>query len=166
MRKSEERLRDLHPYAMARYDRLRADGMGPAEAMRETAPLFALSPRARARPSRRCRCWTPGPALTWPGPPTLQRQPASPTTSPAPKPRNARPEHRDALQARARAAGPRSSRPRAELRTVLETVTNLPADVIDRVIRPGPADGLAQSELDGRHRRTRSARPTWTRSPA
>ena len=50
MRKSEERLRDLHPFAMARYDRLRADGLEPAEAMRETAPLFALSPRARAWP--------------------------------------------------------------------------------------------------------------------
>jgi hypothetical protein len=58
MRKSEDRLRDLHPYAMARYDRLRADGMGPAEAMYETAPLFARHPNARPAPS------TPQPALT------------------------------------------------------------------------------------------------------
>src|ERR1017187_3193303 len=46
MTKCEERLRDLHPYAMARYDRLRSDGLGPAEAMREAAPLFARHPRA------------------------------------------------------------------------------------------------------------------------
>jgi hypothetical protein len=46
MTRCEERLRDLHPYAMARYDRLRSDGLGPAEAMREAAPLFARHPRA------------------------------------------------------------------------------------------------------------------------
>ena len=46
LRKCEERLRDLHPYAMARYDRLRADGLGPAEAMQEAAPLFARPARA------------------------------------------------------------------------------------------------------------------------
>jgi len=34
MRNCEDRLRDLHSSGMARYDRLRADGLGPAEAMR------------------------------------------------------------------------------------------------------------------------------------
>ena len=47
----EERLRSLHPYAMARYDRLRSDGLGPAEAMQEAAPLFARHPYARDAPS-------------------------------------------------------------------------------------------------------------------
>jgi hypothetical protein len=51
MTRCEERLRDLHPYAMARYDRLRSDGLGPAEAMREAAPLFARHPRAWEEPS-------------------------------------------------------------------------------------------------------------------
>ena len=46
LRKCEERLRELHPYAMARYDRLRAEGLGPAEAMQEAAPLFARPARA------------------------------------------------------------------------------------------------------------------------
>jgi len=46
MRTCEERLRELHPYAVARYDRLRADGLGPAEAMQEAAPLFARPARA------------------------------------------------------------------------------------------------------------------------
>ena len=50
MRKCEERLRVQHPYAMARYDRLRSDGMGPADAMREAAPLFASPPRAHDTP--------------------------------------------------------------------------------------------------------------------
>jgi hypothetical protein len=45
MRKCEDRLRDLHPHAMARYDRLRSGGMNPAEAMREAAPLFARPTR-------------------------------------------------------------------------------------------------------------------------
>jgi hypothetical protein len=58
VRKCEERLRDLHPYAMARYDRLRADGLGPAEAMQEAAPLFARPPRAHDPSS------TPRPMVT------------------------------------------------------------------------------------------------------
>jgi hypothetical protein len=47
MRTCEDRLRDLHPFGMARYDRLRSDGLSPAAAMREAAPLFALHPQAR-----------------------------------------------------------------------------------------------------------------------
>ena len=47
MRKCEDRLRTLHPYAMARYDRLRGDGVSPLDSMRETAPLFGRSPHAR-----------------------------------------------------------------------------------------------------------------------
>src|SRR5215472_4023211 len=50
-RRCEERLRDLHPYAMARYDRLRAEGFSPADAMREAAPLFAQFPRAHDAPA-------------------------------------------------------------------------------------------------------------------
>ena len=50
MRKCEERLRDLHPYGMARYDRLRADGLGPAEAMQQAAPVFARPPQAHDPP--------------------------------------------------------------------------------------------------------------------
>jgi hypothetical protein len=58
MRKCEERLRELHPYAMARYDRLRTDGLAPAEAMQEAAPLFARPPRAHGSSS------TPRPMVT------------------------------------------------------------------------------------------------------
>ncbi|HXL87658.1 MAG TPA: hypothetical protein VN969_01530 [Streptosporangiaceae bacterium] len=45
----ESRMRDLHPYAMARYDRLRADGMGPVEAMFEALPLFTRPAHAYER---------------------------------------------------------------------------------------------------------------------
>jgi hypothetical protein len=51
MTRCEERLRTLHPYAMTHYDRLRSEGAGPGEAMREAAPLFARHPYARDAPS-------------------------------------------------------------------------------------------------------------------
>ena len=47
VRRCEERLRALHPYAMAWYDRLRGDGAAPLDAMREALPLFARAPHAR-----------------------------------------------------------------------------------------------------------------------
>lgn len=159
MRKSEERLRDLHPFAMARYDRLRAEGLAPAEAMRETAPLFALSPRARAWP------FAPLPVLVA-GTGADARQPSN---LPAPGsdlddlPGSEALESRGrgivtALQERAMAGG-RDPLGYDELRMVLETVTNLPPDVIDRAIRPRPADGRAQSELDGAVARGRARAP-------
>ncbi|MEW9533618.1 hypothetical protein [Microbispora sp. NPDC049125] len=45
--KCEERLRELHPYAMNRYDRLRSEGHAPEAAMRDATPLFAREPRPR-----------------------------------------------------------------------------------------------------------------------
>jgi hypothetical protein len=148
MRKAEEHLRDLHPFAMARYDRLRADGLGPAEAMRETAPLFALSPRARAWPFAAVpvldastgdddgraadRTAHSGESADLAGTEALESRARSIVA---------------ALQDRARAGG-REPLGHGELRTVLEIVTNLPVDVIDRVTRPQPADRRAQSDTD------------------
>jgi hypothetical protein len=48
MTRCESRLRDLHPYAMARYDRLRAEGAQPFETMRDVVALFGRAPRARS----------------------------------------------------------------------------------------------------------------------
>ncbi|MEU7942391.1 hypothetical protein [Microbispora bryophytorum] len=48
VRKCEERLRKLHPHAMADYDRLRADGTSRLEAMRQAAPSFSRDARGRA----------------------------------------------------------------------------------------------------------------------
>jgi hypothetical protein len=148
MRKSEERLRDLHPFAMARYDRLRADGLGPAEAMRETAPLFALSPRAHAWP------FAPLPVLDAGTGADARRvaDPPAPASKPDDVPGSEALESRGrsivtALQERALAGG-RDPLGYDELCMVLETVTNLPADVIDSVARRWPADGRAQSDMD------------------
>ncbi len=147
MRKSEERLRDLHPHAMARYDRLRSDGMGPAEAMRETAPLFARPPRAHDTPYMPRQVLDAGNSenLTWAA------------ADPAPGPGESSSldfagaqERRGrqivtALQARARTQrrGPLGE---AEQRTVLETITNLPTEVIDRVVRPDSPTGTNRSQ--------------------
>jgi hypothetical protein len=47
VRKCEERLRVLHPYAMGWYDRLRGEGMEALEAMRQAVPMFGRAPHAR-----------------------------------------------------------------------------------------------------------------------
>ena len=145
LRNCENRLHQLHPVAMARYDRLRGEGMGPAEAMREAAFLFAGPPRAYDPP------YTPRPTLvagngeiaTWtadlPVPDDIQSAVEA-------QERRGR-EIVEALQARVRAQG-REPLGEAEQRVVLETVTNLPADVIDRVVRLGAASGLVRAEQD------------------
>jgi hypothetical protein len=53
MDRCEARLRELHPYAMAAYDRMRGEGASQFDAMRDALPLFARAPRARpGGPSR------------------------------------------------------------------------------------------------------------------
>jgi hypothetical protein len=51
MRQAEERLRVLHPTAMARYDQLRSEGADPANAMLQAVPLFGHPPGPRVAPS-------------------------------------------------------------------------------------------------------------------
>ena len=53
VRMCEERLRVLHPYAMAFYDRLRGEGAAPFDAMREALPLVARARTRARRPGRR-----------------------------------------------------------------------------------------------------------------
>ena len=50
MRRCEDRLRVLHPYAMRHYDRLRGERMSPADAMRAAAPFFGYAPHTRDAP--------------------------------------------------------------------------------------------------------------------
>lgn len=75
MRRCEDRLRVLHPYAMARYDGFRADGTAPLDAMHKTAPFFGYSPApASATPRPLATPWQ----LPSPAPPrTPVRQPIS-----------------------------------------------------------------------------------------
>ena len=149
MRKCEDRLRKLHPYAMARYDRLREDGMNPLDAMRETAPLFGRSPDVRVGDPAAVR-----PALDTGGGDTAQPTAGEvPGGPPEPEPgagdyMGAELRGRqivDRLQASARAA----MRPELgadELAKVLEAVTNLPDDMIARVTRQAADEGRARSE--------------------
>jgi len=141
LRRSEERLRTLHPFAMARYDRLRADGFGEAEAMREAAPLFIRAPEAREGGYKPRFALEPGTgqSVVWP----------VAATTPGPDENMALPQVLErrgkrivaALQERARAQH-RPPLGEDEQRTVLETMTNLPPSIIDRVVAPASPPGL------------------------
>jgi hypothetical protein len=84
----ESRLRDLHPYAMARYDRLRADGAQPFEAMRDVVELFGRAPRARpGEPAAERRALAAPPGVRRAGSPwqwTDYEAPAAPASAPVP----------------------------------------------------------------------------------
>ena len=56
----ENRMRDIHPYAMSRYDRLRADGLGSIEAMYEALPLFTRPAHAYERTAPERSALNPG----------------------------------------------------------------------------------------------------------
>jgi hypothetical protein len=142
MRKCEDRLRDLHPYAMSRYDRLRADRMSPAEAMREAAPLFARPSRVYDTPytSRPALDAGDSTGLSWTGDAVVDD---SSVTQSGIEPGAQALERRGrqilgTLQTRAREHG-RHPLGEAEQRIVLEAVTSLPAGIIDQIVAPGPA---------------------------
>jgi hypothetical protein len=138
-RKCEQRLRLLHPYGMNYYDRLCSEGVAPHDAMSQAAPLFARPPTARPGDTEPAR-----PALTEG---TLGDMTEGAASSDHGEPRSelGQPQEAeergqqiaDQLQARARAAGRPLLGP-AELALVLETVTNLPDDLITKIShRPG-----------------------------
>ncbi|HEY1919603.1 MAG TPA: hypothetical protein VGH27_28875 [Streptosporangiaceae bacterium] len=143
MRNCEERLRHLHPAAMTHYDRLRAEGMGPAEAMREAAFLFARPPSAydsayAPRPTLNAGSgqdlpWTAAPEPDAPGPDADSLAVADAQE------RRGR-QLIETWQAHASAQGI-TPPGKAEQRLLLETSTNLPTDVIDRVVQTAPGTG-------------------------
>lgn len=149
MRKSEDRLRQLHPYAMTRYDRLRADGAEPFDAMRQAAPLFARSPRTRTGQPAPVRLALPTRASASDDHhPTDSQEPDGPTEPTSGSDPRQQAERRgqyiaEQLQDHARAAGRAPLGP-DELTTVLETITNLPDEVITAIARQAsgaePAD--------------------------
>ena len=137
MRKCEERLRLLHPYAMARYDRLRGEGMGPADAMREAAPLFGQPSHARDGEYTDRLVLDAGndENLTW----TATAPQPGPAGSGGLAPATSRNSAAGRSSRRCRhVPGPKAGTPlgEAEQRTVLETLTNLPDEVIDRIVQP------------------------------
>jgi hypothetical protein len=149
MRKCEDRLRTLHPYAMARYDRLREDGMNPLDAMRETAPLFGRASHVRVGDPA-----VPRPALNAStGPDADPSADQTPSGQPEPEPAADVPspsEQRgrqiiERLQASARAAN-RPEPSSGELAMILEAATNLPYDVIENLTRQAAAESRARSD--------------------
>jgi hypothetical protein len=160
LRKAEERLRVLHPYAMGRYDRLRTEEAGPLEAMRETVDLFAREPHVRpgqpaaARPG--IEAGVPGTG-SWP-------DAAEAASAGAPQPGPAPDLYQDAERGRriaerlqARALAERGSRLSPdELVAALEASTSLPAEVIARLARARSEENMAAraeraraADLDG-----------------
>jgi hypothetical protein len=131
MRKSEEHLRALHPFAMARYDRLRSDGASPLDAMREAAPLFALHPHARPAPARPALAIDPLAADAAPEPGIADGTSRQPGPEPDPPQDAARRGRRIAERLQAQALYHRGAELRPdELATALEQATSLPAEVI------------------------------------
>jgi hypothetical protein len=145
MRKSEERLRALHPFAMARYDRLRADGAEPLDAMREAAPLFGYHPHARPAPPRhRLEIGTSAGAAP-------ERE-AADATLPGPQPepdpyQDAERRGRriaERLQAKALYERGAALTP-DELAVALEQAASLPPEVIARIARARSEETAAES---------------------
>ena len=144
----EKRLRVLHPHAMKHYDRLRELGQLPIQAMGNAAVFFDRDPRihdAQAAPERaRLEAGQAG-AQPWaadfgptPGELTKEQMEARAGTI-----------VKD-LQSRAANAG-LGALGEAELRTRLEVATNLPEEVIDKVVREDAhqaADGRARGGRD------------------
>ena len=143
MRKCEDRLRELHPFAMARYDRLRDEGLGPADAMWQAAPLFRQHPHAHGADYTGRPVLSPGTGagLAWtaagPGP-DLAELGAGQALEQRGR------QILDGLQARARAQG-RAPLGEDEQRTVLESLTNLPEGVIDQIVQPAAGTALRRA---------------------
>jgi hypothetical protein len=153
LRKAENRLRILHPYAMARYDRLHVEGNGTLEAMGEAVYLFAREPHARpGQPAMRPEIETGSPgAAPWPG------TAAASAGNPGP----AQDLYREAEQRgwqiakrlQAHALAERGSRLSPdELATSLEASTSLPTEVIARLAR-----ARSQEDEAARAERARAA---------
>lgn len=115
---------------MARYDRLRNAGMGPVEAMREAAPLFARPPFVHDLAPKLALTAGNGWKQSW----SLKMHGPSREEFDA--------LIRDRRDERARQIAQRL-RDRTghdgEVRTMLEATTNLPSDVIARVAPAGAA---------------------------
>jgi hypothetical protein len=147
VRTCEQRLRVLHPYAMARYDRLRGEGTAPLDAMREALPLFARAPRARpGDPAAERRSLAAAP--DGPGTPSWDSSADDSGVAQAADfsaIRQAEQRGRQIvreLQARALAERGSALSP-DELVTTLGATTTLPGDVIARLARADSQDRVA-----------------------
>jgi hypothetical protein len=137
----EERLRTLHPYAMAWYDRLRAEGAGRFDAMHEAVPLFARPPHARSgdpAPDRQSLAAHPARRQTTAQPAEASAGVQQPSAEPDPDPKLREEQRGQQIVARlqARATQERGAELSPdELATVLGATTTLSSDVIARLAR-------------------------------
>jgi hypothetical protein len=146
MRKTEEQLRSLHPYAMSHYDRLRSEGASPLDAMREAAPLFGREPYARpGPPGTRLHITARSSGLSM-----EQQTPANDERAGQPSPDLE--SHQDAevrgqrIADRLRAVAQTESGlglSTDELAIALEEKTNLPSEVIGRIARADSEERVA-----------------------
>jgi hypothetical protein len=135
MRKSEERLRTLHPFAMARYDRLCVEGAGPLDAMREAVRLFRYHPNARPGGHRPVR-GIEAPADVTPEPEVTDGTLPGPVPEPDPYQDAAHRGRRIAERLQAQALYERGAELTPdELAVALEQTASLPPEVIARLAR-------------------------------
>lgn len=147
LRRCEARLRELHPYAMARYDRLRTDGMSPLDAMRESVPLFARSPNVRTGEPAATRAALTVEATAEFGWEAADSDIATETAAGSDEEQQAEQRGRhivNRLQTLARIANRPPLGP-DELAIVLETATNLPQPVITKITRQAEASTQADA---------------------
>ena len=143
MRKSEERLRTLHPFAMAHYDRLRSEGASPLEAMREAAPLFGLYPHARPAPTRSPLVIDVPPADAALEPEVTDGTSRQPGPGPYQDAERRGRRIAERLQAQALYGRGAELSPE-ELATALEQASSLPAEVIARLARARSEEQVAE----------------------
>jgi len=136
---------------MTRYDELRADGVNPLDAMHQTAPYFSHHPGTRVGdPAPAHPAIATAPADTRQNTNQAADQ-ADDAAKPEPLPdpsQHAEMRGRQIiarLQSSARAAG-RPDLGADELAMILETTTNLPGDIIDKLTRQAAAEARARSE--------------------
>ena len=145
VRKSEERLRTLHPFAMARYDRLRTDGASPLDAMREAAPLFGLGPHARPAPTRTPLAIGTPVADAAPEPEIADGTSSQPAPEPDPYQDAEHHGRRIAERLQAQALDLRGAELSPdEMATALEQATSLPAEVIARLAQARSEERAAE----------------------
>ena len=147
VRTCEQRLRTLHPYAMAWYDRLRDQGATPIDAMREALPLFARAPHARPGNPVTERPSLMAPDDAGPASRDSIADDAEVTQTAADSSAVRQAERRgqqivQELQARALATRGYAMSP-DELETTLGATTTLPGDVIARLARADSQDHVA-----------------------
>ena len=136
LRKCEDRLRVLHPYAMEYYDMCREDDARPLDAMLETAPMFGRAPHVQV--SNATASGLAPAATASAGQALLANADAGQLPEPAQIGDAAeRTEYQarqlaQQLQDRAR-AGERPPFERHELMIVLETITSLPGTIIEAI---------------------------------